>query len=268
MLHFVGISAALVIQSLCGLVLLQAVQDVFAGGHAQCQLQGSMAKGTAVKGISDCDFFIKLDSTTPFVTQRQRQKLEKAIKHHLQGACVSFETRFGENRIHMTQGMFQDGRGTARVTPDVDIVFERYKHSVKKPPSSSNDKPSHTGQKAVQYIKSMPQIFTNLPGPTKSMYVEDVVMICEKRLCKEQQLKKGGLTGSKGFETLMTSLLQSIARCGCTAPGSSMPNDSFCLKLQEAGMHCRQWEEAAAKVLRLRRISGSWPMPPNITGST
>jgi hypothetical protein len=112
-------------------LLLHAIA-VTSDGHATVQHQGSSRKGTGLIASSDWDFFVKLDSTIPTVTHKQRMAVVELLGQQLlPNAGINYSIRCGENRV-----LLWDGSNRQSPLPDVDIVFERFKSDERIPPDS------------------------------------------------------------------------------------------------------------------------------------
>jgi hypothetical protein len=110
-------------------------------GHATVQLQGSTAKGTALQGSSDWDFFVRLNPNIPTVTKAQRMAVHDGLHAQLSAAGISYRMQCGENCIRLFEGSDRQGR-----LPDCDVVFERYKDDVRVPPDNRALASSHIAQ--------------------------------------------------------------------------------------------------------------------------
>ena len=213
----------------------QAIWHVF-GGHANVQSQGSAAKGTSLPQ-SDWDFFVYMDNTISFVTHNQRRDVCDLIGLHLGKVGIKYGlVKLGENCIHLDQG--HKNKGTAM--PDIDVVFQRFKHTAKIAPDNRALADSHVCQQVVKHIKGMPSVYTNLPQPKQSDLVEHFVKLVEYELHCQQGY--GDLQNVSGFGLLLQASLEKLA-------GRRMLTERQWATLTVAGMLGAGWDHAAVKDL-------------------
>ena len=204
------------------------------------QSQGSAAKGTSLSD-SDWDFFVRMDNTIPTATGNQRIEVRALFLHHLEQEGIKYGlVELRENRIHLRQG--RKSKDTAM--PDIDVVFERFKHTDKIEPNNRALADSHVCQQVVKHIKGMPGVYTNLPQPKGSL-VEIFVKLVEDELHCQQGV--GNLQNADGFGLLWQASLDKIA-------GRRSLTEQQRTKLTEAGMLGGEWKHAAVKNLGAGRV--------------
>ena len=214
----------------------QAVQQVFPGGHANVQSQGSAAKGTSLPQ-SDRDFFVRMDNTIPTATKNQRIAVRDGLVQQLEQKGIQYgRADLGQRRIHLCQG---------RSEPEVDVVFQRFKGDVRKEPNNRAMAGSHVGQQVTKHIKSMPGVYTNLPEPKQSSLVERHVKLVEEELhCQRGQ---GKLQGIPGFGQLLQASLEKLG-------GRQELTQRQRENLEQAGMVGNGWDHAANRDLNKMRL--------------
>jgi hypothetical protein len=129
-------------------------------------MQGSAYMAVALSGLSDCDFYVRMDDSVPDVTRAQRVQIANDVADELRRRGLRYaDVRLGEKRIHGVGG--DDG------APDFDVVFARFTGA---PPSVAPVRRalSPAVQLSVCALRLMPEVYTDLMQPQSSALIEFV----------------------------------------------------------------------------------------------
>ena len=225
------------------------------GGHAQAQMQGSVLTGVAIRGVSDVDFYVSMDSTLAPVTRAGRVAFAARLRDALAAEGLRFaDLHLGQQRIRGVGGaVIGGGSGSGRApgggsgsgldVPNFDVIFAHYQpRPPARPPARYKLTPAE--RSAVRFLRLMPEEFTNLRRPQASALEEWVMVEAARtgladtppRLLRHllERLSDGE---PRGFVTALAR-----AAKGRRSAGSDMP----------------QWQFAAAKALAKMDRCG-WP---------
>lgn len=122
---------------------------------------------TALKDLSDVDFYIYLDGSIEYVTRAHRIAFAKTLQQELATQGLHYpELRLGESRIH---GI--DGCSGGQPAVDFDVIFARFAGQEPRVPPARYTLP-HAVQLACCFLRLMPEAYTNLVRPQSSALIE------------------------------------------------------------------------------------------------
>ncbi|KIZ05802.1 hypothetical protein MNEG_2156 [Monoraphidium neglectum] len=206
-------------------------QRQFPGGHAQVQLQGSTYMAVALEGLSDADFFVRMDDTIPAVTRAQRVKFVSDLQSTLPryGLVYPQPLELRESRIRSAAGMYMGAPA-----PPFDVLFERF--ASQKPRRQPARRPlAGEVQLVVCALRLMPLHFTNLVQPQSSALI-DWVEGEWRRLPAARSSEH-----RKAFGQLLKWALDLLA-----GAAGKLPPKTFVVALQRKNKHFGDQQLAAA----------------------
>lgn len=171
--------------------------------------QGSTYMAVALDGLSDADFYVRLDNTIDHVTRSERLAFAEDLSHDLVSEGLYYDLKLGQKRIHGVNGSRFDEDGEEYYAPDFDVVFARSASHAPLPPRRRRLPPAV--QQVCCFLRLLPGVYTNLAQPQSSALIDWV-----EAECAAQRSECQVLWCWRADADLMLHCAHSAAGCSCS----------------------------------------------------